>query len=375
MSADEERGTTSRDHWTEALTWYVALHEADRGNPDNGPVHEWRDWWADSANRRTFEDLSRLLADRARYRKRQRPGKAELEEDSYDPSVPIAQWRRAQSQDPVRRQRPSPGGWRWWLLGGLGAAATAVLLALLPPRTGSAGGPAGATTYETNVGGIEEVHLRDGSSIVLGGQTKLSVTFSVRRRSVRLIAGEAWFKVAHDRNWPFVVAAGDGTITAVGTAFLVMRDSDRVVVTVTEGTVEVSARPPVWPPFRLVRQFSMRSTSLSIPVSRGEALAFSDKGPLPPVRPADTTAATAWTHGRLMFDDQPLRYVVDTINRYSPRRIVVDPSAGALRFSGTVFDNDIDDWLESLEVILPVTEKEQEGSIYIRMSRSASDSR
>lgn len=375
MSADAERGATTRDRWTEALTWYVALREAGRAGGNNGPGRQWRDWYGDAANRRTFEDLSRILADRARYRKRRRPSKAELEEDPYDLCVPIMQWRRAQSQNHTRRQRLSARRWRWWLLGGVGAAAVSLVLALLPLRTGVPGGSAGATIYETKVGGIENIHLQDGSSIVLGGQTKLSVMFSARRRSVRLLAGEAWFKVAHDRYWPFVVAAGDGTITAVGTAFIVTRDSDRVVVTVTEGTVEVSARPPLWPPLRLVQRFSMRSAPFPTPVSRGEALTFSDKGPSRSVRPVDTTAATAWTRGRLVFDDQPLRYVVDAINRYSTQRIIVDPSAGILRFSGTVFDDDIDDWLKSLEVIFPVTETEQGRSVYIRMSSSPSTPR
>ena len=213
--------------------------------------------------------------------------------------------------------------------------------------------------YQTSVGGIRDIPLRDGSSIVLGGQSSVAVAFSRQRRSVRLIGGEAWFKVAHDPRWPFVVTAGDGTITAVGTAFLVTRESDRVVVTVTEGTVEVSARPPAWPALRLVRRFTMSSLPLPVPVTRGEELAFGENGALRPPKHVDTQAATAWTHGRLTFDDQPLQYVVQTINRYSSRRIIVGPAAGALRFSGIVFDDDIDDWLKSLEVIFPVTEDER----------------
>lgn len=375
MRADEERDATSRDHWTEALTWYVALRGTGRRDLGHAPGHEWQAWYAEPANRRIFEDLSRLLADHDCYRKRDLPGKAELEEDRYDLSVPIAEWRRNQAQKKQTRERRLPARrWWWWLSGGLGAAAMAVLLVLSPLSFGPEGSAAGAAIYQTDIGGIKEVRLRDGSSIILGGRTKVSVTFLPQRRSVRLVEGEAWFRVAHDPNWPFVVAAGDGTITAVGTAFLVTRESDRVVVTVTDGTVEISARPPVWPPLRLVQRFSMRSVPLPIPVSRGEELAFSDSGTLPSVKSADTRAATAWTHGRLTFDDQPLRYVVETINRYSSRRILVDPSAGALRFSGIVFDNDIEDWLKSLQVIFPVTEREQGASVYIQMRPSTAAS-
>src|SRR6185312_11086218 len=109
----------------------------------------------------------------------------------------------------------------------------------------SGAGQRGSVVYQTKVGELRNVHLPDGSSIILGGQTELSVSFSAQRRSVGLLKGEAWFQVAHRSHWPFVVAAGDGTITDLGTAFLVQRDSDRVVVTVTQGTVEITPGPLV----------------------------------------------------------------------------------------------------------------------------------
>lgn len=369
----EERRTTDKDRWAEALTWYAALGERHGAHLTFALRRQWQVWYGDVENQRVFDDASRLLGDRARYRERQRPRKEELDRDQYDLSLPIAEWRRARSQDPRCDQR-RPAGRGWWLYGGLGAAAVTVLLLLWPLRPHPARGGTGTAIYETRVGGLEEVHLRDGSSIILGGQTKVAVAFSAQRRSVRVIAGEAWFKVAHDRKWPFVVTAGDRTVTAVGTAFLVTRDSDRIVVTVTEGTVEVSARSPAWSPLRLVQRLRTRSALLPVPVSRGEELTFSDDGPLRPVTPADTKAATAWTHGRLMFDDQPLRYVVETINRYSSRHVVLGPSAAALRFSGIVADNDIDDWLRSLEVIYPVTESRQGDAVYVRMRDSTSES-
>ncbi len=371
MRADAECGAASRDRWTEALTWHIALRDAGGRDLAQVPGRQWRDWYADPANRRIFQDLTRLLAGRDCYRRRDLPGKSELREDRYDLSVPIAEWRRNQAErKQARRRRRSAGrGW-WWLSGGLGAVAMAVLLALSPLSFGPEDSAAGAAIYQTDIGGIKDVHLHDGSSIILGGRTRLSVTLSPRRRSVRLIEGEAWFRVAHDPNWPFVVTAGDGTITAVGTAFLVTRESDRVVVTVTDGTVEVSARPPLWPSLRLVQRFSMRPVPPPVPVSRGEELAFGSSGPLRPVQHADTRAATAWTHGRLTFDDQPLRYVVETINRYSSRRIVVGPSAGALRFSGIVFDNDIQGWLQSLKLIFPVSVEDEGSSVLIHLRNS-----
>jgi hypothetical protein len=67
----------------------------------------------------------------------------------------------------------------------------------------------------------------------------LEVRPSENLRAVEHTKGEALFKVAKDPARPFKVRAGDATIIAVGTEFNVERDSDRAVVSVTEGRVVV----------------------------------------------------------------------------------------------------------------------------------------
>jgi hypothetical protein len=56
--------------------------------------------------------------------------------------------------------------------------------------------------------------------------------------------GEAFIKVHHDKARPFTVRAGAMSVTAVGTAFDVRREADRVTVTVEEGTIVASAIGP-----------------------------------------------------------------------------------------------------------------------------------
>jgi len=371
MNEDGEVGPVGMDRWAEALTWHNTLCETEE-ELTSALAREWEHWYADAENRRTFDDVSRLLADRSIYLERPRPSSAELEADRYDLSVPIAEWRKPRAPHVTRKQHVSAGN-RWrWLSGGLAiatAAAIAVLI-LWPLRFWSGTGPSGPVVYQTNVGELKHVQLRDGSTIVLGGRTQLSVAFSAQRRSVKLSEGEAWFKVVHHPRWPFVVAAGDGTITDVGTAFLVTRDSDRVVVTVTEGSVEVTAGLRTRPTVTNGQVVAERPALIPIRVTRGEQLAFSDNGALSPVKQADTRAATAWTRGRLTFDDQPLRYVVETVDRYSSRHISVSPSAGALRFSGIVFDDEIDDWLRGLEKIFPVAVEERGAAVCVHLRDS-----
>src|SRR5690606_27572020 len=72
-------------------------------------------------------------------------------------------------------------------------------------------------------------------------RTRIVVDFSSATRSVFIDSGEAYFEVAHDAARPFVVHAGGGTITAVGTAFNVHSVLGRVSVAVVEGAVNVQS--------------------------------------------------------------------------------------------------------------------------------------
>jgi transmembrane sensor len=365
--SEQEKSGGPRDRWTEALMWYTKARAADDQQGDRVGGRSWHDWHADRENRRVLRKLAGLLSSREPYRHLRRPSRAELEKDTYDPSIPIAEWLKSHPANEPKPRRVSAGTWWWCAAGGALAAAILVLFLVSPFRFALYGGSGAQTVYQTGVGGLKEVHLRDGSSITLGAETRLYVALSAQRREVKLAAGQAWFHVAHNRKWPFVVTAGRATITDIGTAFCVTRDPDRVVVAVTEGMVEVSGRsaPHTAP---LVHQRMVATPVLApIRVSRGEELTFGENGAPGAVRPADVRAATAWIRGRLIFDDQSLRHVIETVNRYSSRHIAVSPSAGNLRFTGIVFDNEIDDWLQSLEGIFPVTVNEHGAGIRIQM--------
>lgn len=358
MNQGSGAGSTRVDRWAEALIWYSTLRDADGRDLIEAVGRKWQQWYSDPQNRRVFDDVSHLLGWRDFYSKRARPSEPDLDTDSYDLSVPITEWRRSQSLREVQKRRSSATAWRW-LSRGIGAAAMAVLLLLPPPRMWPSSSKTSPVVYQTDIGRLRDIRLSDGSKIILGGLTKISVEFSATQRSVSLVNGQAWFKVAHDQRRSFIVSAGDGTIADVGTAFLVTRDSDRVVVSVTEGTVEVSTRLSV------SSRLQMRQTA-PIRVRQGEQLVFGDNGALSGAKRTDTHAAMAWTNEQLMFEDQPLRYVIETVNRYSARRILVSPAAGQLRLSGIVFENDIQEWLQTLQAILPVTVQEQGSSLRIQ---------
>src|SRR5690606_8696304 len=94
------------------------------------------------------------------------------------------------------------------------------------------------------------VLLPDGTRVQMGAATGVRLDFTPRQRRVEAAEGEVYYQVKHDRSRPFVVQAGEVTVTAVGTAFAVRREAGNVSVVVTEGAVDIAAgnatsRPPL----------------------------------------------------------------------------------------------------------------------------------
>lgn len=364
------KGSEGVDRWIEALAWYSKMSAGNEKGPNSLANRDWLVWSADIHNRLVFDHVSRLLANRGAYWKRARPSIGKLDQDRYDLSVPIAEWRKTQARRKAAEKPRASHRWLLWPLG-IGLAAITVLFALSPLPFLSGVDPANYVTYRTGVGRLEAVHLPDGSSMILGGRTRISVAFSPRIRSVSLFNGQVWFTIAHKPDWPFVVSAGSGTITDVGTAFIVTRESDRVVVTVTQGKVEVAAHPSRGSRFKLRQGVVATPNPTTIRLSRGEKIAYGDNGFLSNVRKTSVQGATAWTRGRLIFDDEPLRYVLEIVNQYSSRPILVEPSAGALRVSGIVYENEIAQWVKGLQVVFPVALEEHGDALRIRMRHVA----
>lgn len=345
---------TSR--WLQALEWYTTLCEADAAALTSDRLRAWQQWYGRPDNQRVFDQVSQLLADNPPCPERLRPAAIDLEADRYDPSLPVREWRRAQRIEAAERAPPAPK--RRWATASmallLAAAAIAGLLVVRPSWLSKIGGGASTIVYQTGTEELTKVWLPDGSTVTLGGHTRLYVDYTARRRSVQLSYGEGWFHDKDIRNWPFVVTAGGGTITAIGTEFVVSRGSDRVVVMVTAGTVEVAARarPPV--------MLALGQTPVPVqplPVvrlQRDQELSYGDDGTVGRITRSSPRSVAAWTQGLLVFDDMPLRDVVENVDRYWSRHIVVSAPAGRLRFSGVVYEHRMQDWLDGLSRIFPV---------------------
>jgi ferric-dicitrate binding protein FerR (iron transport regulator) len=83
-------------------------------------------------------------------------------------------------------------------------------------------------------------------------------------------------------------------------------------------------------------------------------------------------ARKAWRDGHLEYLRVPLKIVIPSVNVHSKKPIVLaDDSVGNLLFSGTVFEDQITDWLRALTIALPIVVIEGDDRIVISLRKPA----
>jgi transmembrane sensor len=195
-------------------------------------------------------------------------------------------------------------------------------------------------SVQTPVAANQQAVLPDGSHVDMGARSILDVDFTGMQRRLKLRHGQAFFRVRHDATHPFVVDAGDIHIIAVGTAFDVRRSGAEVSVTVQEGTVEVRKDGSAMAPVRATAGYQLVFDTVTGKMRRSIV---------------DPEMALAWRDGRLEFAGDTLEAVIESVNRYAPRPIVIaDPALGKLTFTGTVFVDSIDASLDAMQQVFPL---------------------
>ncbi|HEX4049963.1 MAG TPA: FecR domain-containing protein [Steroidobacteraceae bacterium] len=201
------------------------------------------------------------------------------------------------------------------------------------------------------------VVLKDGSKVDLGARSAIEVEYTRKERLLALLSGEAYFQDTHNASWPFVVTAANVEVVATGTAFDIVKNTEQVAVSVVEGTVNVSIRGgnAAAMSSRNAQKPGVRNDRAVFELQAGEKLTVSAAG-LVNFYLIDKDSAIAWREGRLEFADASLNDVIQAINRYAIRPLVIaDPSIASERFSGTVFLRSLDEWIDSLPTVFPVT--------------------
>lgn len=191
---------------------------------------------------------------------------------------------------------------------------------------------ADSARYTTAVGESRSITLADGSKVTLDTNSAIEVPKWGERRLVKLTKGQAYFEVAKDAAHPFVVTSGGKSVEALGTAFTVRADLNNYDVALLEGRVKVN-----------LGMAGARDTILNA----GDTLALSGKTMT--IRHKYAGKAADWIDGLLTFDAMPLGQIVEEMNRYSARKIVLkDAALKAKPFSGTFRLNGSDELVQAL---------------------------
>jgi len=244
----------------------------------------------------------------------------------------------------------------------------------------------------TGFGERRVVTLSDGSQITLDSRSEVTVRYTADARALTLVRGQARFDVAHDVVRPFSVIAADHKVVATGTAFDVDVLGRKLLVTLLKGHVVVL--PQSAPTIPWIPDAAPEGAGSATPAG-AESLAASAAGDArgriyldpgeqlvvsssdaPRVSHVDIERVTAWESGEIVFDDEPLATVIERMNRYGPRHIVVaDDHTASLRISGVFHEGDVDGFVSTIAAYLSVKARERPDGDVVLTYASSSPSR
>lgn len=286
-----------------AAAWFARLQGGDVSLQEQRDFQRWLN--ADPRHASAWSEVNAAWNDLSR-----------LEED---PTF-AAMRADALSIDASRPRRPSRRGFGLAAAGFVVAAGGAALSWRWLASDRTAPPPPDEPVFTTTVGERSTFRLPDNSVVTLGTDSAIRVDHWDRERRLSLLRGQAYFDVAKDKTRPFIVAVGDKTVTAVGTAFDVRLDPSKLSVTLVEGRVRIAGVSSKGP-----RRLEVSAGSRFVAAANADWT----------IAAVDTAKESAWVQGRLVFDGEPLSTVIAEMNRFSARKLTVsDPALAATPVSG-----------------------------------------
>ncbi len=335
----------------QAVSWFLRIQES----VSQSDFRAWRHWLAeDEAHAEAFDAVTAFWHEAEQVDDLPWPTDQELASDTYDgfKALPIP-------EKPLPNVSPGDIPRRAWFALAASVAVVGIFSMVLFQGSGQE-----QAEYHTNIAEHRVIQLEDGSSITLGARSDVSVVFDTATRHVALEHGEAYFKVAKDSTRPFVVAAGTRIVRALGTEFNVNIGVRDITVSVVEGLVSVEG-----PATDLADNSPGPGSAMLSKLKPGDVMNFNNTGEIGIASELDPLITTSWLDRRLAYVGVPLESVVADVNRYSETTLIIgDEATGQLIFTGTIFSDDIGDWLVGLEKVFPLrlVEVESYGILLIR---------
>ncbi len=208
-------------------------------------------------------------------------------------------------------------------------------------------------SFETAIGEQQTIDLPDGSIIELNTNSLVEYAYLKDSRDIRLLRGEAYFKVASDKDRPFTVKTPGGRVVAVGTAFTVrLNTGSELDVVVSEGRVifvpEDAASAQSAAPQEIT---AMAQTATAVSAGQS-AVIREDVESVDLIEPDALARKLSWRQGVLAFSGDPLSEVIADVGRYTDIAIEIDDQTlRDLPVSGFFKIGEVDEMFEALEIM------------------------
>jgi transmembrane sensor len=358
--SNETRESAGVKQMDEAMEWVQRLSDESSTEAD---VSEWLTWYeSDTRNRQLFDEFQRFWIDtkalcagsdgRARLTALER----DVRSAPRVADAPGTSWRASHRKlAGVARYMPR--------IAAVVILSTVVLRLASPPVDER---PVASRDLALSPS-VRHAQLPDGSVVDLAAHASIAVRFTEHQRTLMLNSGEAFFSVAPNHARPFVVNTPVVRIRAVGTQFNVREEKDRVVVSVIEGVVDVSARS----------DRSDETTgepahggSGALRINAGNEVIWLSAQDQRVVRAADRVRVAGWREGRLDYVNENLATVVAEVSKYSNRQLVIrDPQVARMTYTGTVLLSSVDEWLRAMPSEFPIKVVQENDQSVIEYSK------
>lgn len=186
--------------------------------------------------------------------------------------------------------------------------------------------------------------LQDGTSIFLGPDSHLYYPrhFNFKEREVNFI-GEAYFDVAKNSNWPFLIKIGDLNLKVVGTSFNVMAYSKALEIKVNLDKGKVYMKSV--------------SSAREVQIRVGECFVYSK---LTKTIKQDYQANKGsyycnWKNGMIIFNDTKLKTVLNVLSlKFNTKFNIKDSSICKFTYTIHIENKSLESSLNDLESITPI---------------------
>lgn len=145
---------------------------------------------------------------------------------------------------------------------------------------------------------VKEFVLPDGTEVTLAPGSRLNYSEKSPRKTC--LDGKAYFEVARDEAVPFEIEADGAFVKVLGTKFMVDASSSVKEVYVTEGKV----------------LFAKSSDSEGVVLTKDMQATLSSNENMPVIAVEADVNSIAWQRGSFIFDQTPLKEVLETLSRH-----------------------------------------------------------